>query len=369
MNNYLKKYDVELTTVGPVFVGSGKEIGKKEYVFIGRDKVGIIDIQRFYTHMVKVHKEREFEDYMLKNNRDDLTQWLRNNHISIQDISSDVKYELYAGDAIVERGTKLQVMECVKNPYGEAYIPGSTLKGMLRTVLLGADMLQNHQTYQIHANQVLRSIGAEKQNRNTYLKRDICSIETTKFHTLSRKVDKRDDAVNDMMSGFIVSDSEPVKTENLVLCQKVDVHTDGREKRLNLLRECIKPEVKIRFTITVDSALNPITKETLFFAIKVFNQAYYDNFLSTFAGTDRIHDKTVYIGGGVGYVSKTITYPLLGKNQGIDSTVEIFENTKVPRNHKHDKDRVYGVSPHIVKCTNYVGERLQMGQCLMGIVD
>lgn len=34
-------------------------------------------------------------------------------------------------------------MTCITDPYGNPYIPGSSLKGMLRTLLLGRDILQN----------------------------------------------------------------------------------------------------------------------------------------------------------------------------------------------------------------------------------
>lgn len=33
MKSYLKSYRMKLTAVGPVFVGSGRELSKKEYMF------------------------------------------------------------------------------------------------------------------------------------------------------------------------------------------------------------------------------------------------------------------------------------------------------------------------------------------------
>lgn len=44
MNQYLKSYRVNMRTVGPVFIGSGREIGKKEYLFLSRRQAGIPDI-------------------------------------------------------------------------------------------------------------------------------------------------------------------------------------------------------------------------------------------------------------------------------------------------------------------------------------
>jgi hypothetical protein len=64
-------------------------------------------------------------------------------------------------------------------------------------------------------------------------------------------------------------------------------------------------------------------------------------------------------------VSKTVVNALYNddKDKRIRLSQNIFEKTKVPRNHKHYKDKEYGVSPHILKCTRYKGQTLQMGLC------
>lgn len=33
MNSYLKNYTIELATLAPVFIGSGEQLGKKEYIY------------------------------------------------------------------------------------------------------------------------------------------------------------------------------------------------------------------------------------------------------------------------------------------------------------------------------------------------
>ena len=59
MNKYLKSYQIVMHTVGPVFVGSGREIGKKEYVFINRRKIGVTNIQLLYQELKKRKKEEK----------------------------------------------------------------------------------------------------------------------------------------------------------------------------------------------------------------------------------------------------------------------------------------------------------------------
>ncbi len=94
MKQYLKSYRVVLRTVGPVFVGSGREIGKKEYVFLNRGLVGIPDIQRLYGELAKRKKEAAFEDYLLENRSMDLTLWLKKQKIGMDEVCPFLKYTL-----------------------------------------------------------------------------------------------------------------------------------------------------------------------------------------------------------------------------------------------------------------------------------
>ena len=55
MKRVLKTYQLELEVCGPVYVGSGMEIQKKEYLFLNRNTVGIIDIDKLYMLAKKKH--------------------------------------------------------------------------------------------------------------------------------------------------------------------------------------------------------------------------------------------------------------------------------------------------------------------------
>jgi CRISPR-associated protein Csm5 len=368
MNNFLKQYDVVIRTVGAVFIGSGREIGKKEYMFLGRDKVAVPDIQKLYMLMKKKGKANAFEEFMLTDGRRDLTEWLRTQQIMSNDLKPVIKYELDCGDAVIEKGRTIQMLECVKNPYGQPYIPGTSLKGMFRTILLCQDIIDNPDKYAREKTDMQREILKDEDikriNKNTFMKRNIGNIEATKYRTLTRNEEKPADAVNDIMQGFIVSDSEPLSVNDLVLCQKVERHVDGTEKTLPILRECIKPNVEIHFTITIDTSVCKINSNMLVDAIKKVITNYHKSFQKKFNGIPTPKANYLYLGGGSGFVSKTVVNSLYtDDNDKIRLTQKIFEKTKVPRNHKHYKDNEYGVSPHIIKCTRYQGQTLQMGLC------
>lgn len=363
MNQYLKSYQVVMRTVGPVFIGSGKKILEKEYVLLNCRQIGIPDIQNLYRELKRRKKDAAFEEYLLGKGNISLTNWLQKHKIEMKDIQPSIKYSLDCGDALLDgNANELQIMECVKDAYGNPYIPGSSLKGMFRTILLGADIRTHPEKYE-NAKNTLPRKAAVPDDRTYYLKKEAADIESIAFRTLSRNAKKPGDAVNDIMQGFIVSDSDPLIVDALVLCQKIDRHTDGTSRHFPLLRECIKPETEIRFTLTVDTSICPLTGKALIEAAKLFIQSYYTDFAAAFKGLDRPKSNYVLCGGGCGFASKTMIYPMYQKQEGIEIAQQIFEKTGVPKYHKHHKDKEYGASPHIIKCTEYQGKTYQMGMC------
>ena len=358
MKDYLETFELELTVKGPVFIGSGNEISKKEYLILERrSKVGILDVPKFYALVAKKARKYQFEEFMMNSDtRIQLEQWLSNNNITMQEARSCMKYVLDIGDTGIEWGRRIQIMQFVRDPYGLPYVPGSSVKGMLRTILLASRILIHPEKY-----------AAEKRILKDSLLNGIKKIEDRSFRTLSRKDTNWFDAVNDELSGMIVSDSLPLKVDDLVLCQKLEGYTDGKIKPRHLLRECLRPGTKIKIPVTIDHNLCSVTKEEIMKAVRVFDDLYSDCFLNAFRGTDRLLGKEVYLGGGAGFLSKTIIYPLFGKTEGVKTTQKIFFQTGAPKRHKHEQDVAIGISPRILKYTKYDGQILEFGKCRLDI--
>lgn len=389
MKNYLKEYHVTLKTIGPVFVGSGKELSKKEYLFLDDlkstnnrsrfyygnqgqrlSKLGILDINGFYEHIIRRGRGKQFEEFLLTDSRrTDFKQWIESNGIRESEVLPYLRYELDCSESIIQRRADVHIMECIKDPYGKPYIPGSSLKGMLRTILLSERIMHDTERFVIQKEGLSRASVQHQYNRKAYLNNENRQVEERAFHTLNREVKKSQDAVNDELSGFIVSDSAPLDMKDVVLCQKIEGHTDGTEKRLNLFRECIRPGCEIHFTITVDETRCKIDESSLIRAIQDFDESYYNNFLKAF-DEDRLQGNVVFLGGGCGYLSKTYIYPMFGKHEGMKIAQRVFQNTlsgKAIKEHKHNQDLEFGASPHILKYTRYKGRRLQFGECVLSI--
>lgn len=365
--NCLKTYKLTLKTVGPVFVGSGKDISKKEYIFSTKNEAQILDVYQLYAMLKKMGKEKAYETYLLENSRDDMKTWMKKENISFEKVKPFVKYTLKGEDIVVENMRRLQILEMVKDPYGNPYIPGSSLKGMLRTILLSQNIRENKSTYERELDGITNEIFSNNRtSRNTFLKKKMLDVESKCFHTLQRENTDWRDAVNDYMQGVIVSDSNPIAIDNLILSQRIELHTDGRESRLPVLRECIKPGTDIEFTLTIDTSISSLDDKKIMEAIKSFLETYYRWFGRKFPGIDKLRVNQVFLGGACGFTSKTVAYPLF-MQQGLNVTKAIFKKTNVPRQHMHEKDDKYGVSPHIMKCSKYQGKMVQMGLCNLKI--
>lgn len=355
----------ELTTIGPVFIGSGREINKKEYIFSQPEhKVYIPDEKKWWGFLRRRGLLKQYESYMLDSGNQELALWCRKNNITSNDYKACMKYSLECGDYIPKKGKKLQVMEFVKDGYGEPYIPGSSVKGMLRTVLLAADIRKNPEKYRAVRQQIEREC-KKKCSRKNYLSREIDMAEAICFRSLRRLKDEPSNAVNDIMFGMVIGDSRPIAFRDMVLCQKIDTNKAGNGTSLPLLRESIRPGTKIEFDITIDTEVCRYNKDDIREAINLFQDTVWTVFLRKFKIPD-IHDRKniVWLGGGSGFLSKTVLYQLMGEEKGIDTAVEVFNHTlpeKINRQHGHDKDRGLGVSPHVVKMTTYQSRPYQMG--------
>ena len=118
--------------------------------------------------------------------------------------------------------------------------------------------------------------------------------------------------------------------------------------------------------MTIDRSICHWDKAYIEKAVADFSKLYNECFVSTFKEAAPLKANQVLLGGGTGYVSKTLVYPLLGKKAGVETAARIIDATlpyKIRSKHKHNQDVRLGVSPHILKCTWFGGRTVQMGLC------
>jgi len=374
---HLETRRVVINTLAPVFIGSGKEINKKEYVYYpnGR-KIFIPELFKMYSFLEKRGLAAEYENFLLREKRIDLLGFLRQNKISDDEIKSFTEYSIDAGNAVIDERSRKGILLFIKDSHNAPYIPGSSLKGALRTAILSYK-LKKSPVRESMARVMLSASRSNDMSKNRFLQDETRRIEASVFNKLNLKKEKQEDTVNDFMKALSISDSRPVSLDSMVLCTKIDFSVSGNEKTIPLYRECIKPGTELIFSITIDTS---VAKEVSFSwndlteALKSFNDTYENDFADYFKQpplseiTPCKNGQPIYMGGGVGFVSKTVVYPLLGKRQGLEYTSKLLE-AKFPKEHNHEKDIEIGVSPHMNKFTQYDGKIYPMGRCEFVLKD
>lgn len=363
MKEYLNNYIFRITALSPIHIGSGESIGKKEYIYNSNDGTVIIpDLKKMFESISKKGKENEYIKYMSNNKGYPLGNFLKENGFSFSDYEKWKLYKMEGGEILSKSGKNVpKDINCfVKEPYGQPYIPGSTIKGIIRTALLIYEFQNNPEKFE-HIKREIYNKSTNKLNRNIYLKNEITNMEIEAFHTLDRE-EKTQNAVNCNLSGLIVSDSKPISTDNLILVQKIDKKEDGSENSLPIMRESIRPGTKVECSISIDADICPYTVQDIIRALNNYRKIcdyYFNN--RFFPESDE--KNIIWIGGGTGFVSKTITYALF-KNEGLKVTDTIFKQTiSAYKKHMHDRDiRQYKIAPHVAKCTRYDGRIYDMGR-------
>lgn len=343
---HLQEYTLTLTTKAPVFVGSGVVYGKMDYIFDAvRKTVSFIDQTQFFQLLIDRDLIDKYESFILNKRPSDTIQYFLKNicKLDAKTINSLIVNRVSAADALDE-----EIQAFIRRADGRAYIPGSSLKGCLRTVLL--------------TNMLLR-------DSNKVYPINIKKLESKYLHTLQIKK-KQPDMVNSVMRGISISDSEPIDEKNMILASKIDSFPDGFKNRINVVRQCVAPETKITFRLTLDqnilSGANILTE--LREAIRAFDAFYIREYNSYFAikkeFEDLFRDDFIVLGGGSGFFAKNLIYPFYAPNHA--KAVKTVSQS-MQQKHKHEKDIEYGISPHTFKITEFDRFAYPIGLCQVTI--
>ena len=261
----VRHYRLAFTTDGPVHIGTGKKLGKMDY-FSHNGTVAVLDASRFVGLMT----EEQVEKYCLFLEKADSRtglQALLDQDTSLKSIAAKaIAYQVDVKLAKARSGSYqyLDVAECVKDAQGLPYVPGSSVKGMLRTALLASVVMSDRKASRSFVDE--RAVGLGNKEADAKLERCVFWRE---------RPDRDDESVvNDIMRYVSVSDSEPLKVSDLVFAKKYDKFCradDGRHKKamgkisdaayyegnaLNIYREALKPGTRIVVSLDIDERID-----------------------------------------------------------------------------------------------------------------
>jgi CRISPR type III-A-associated RAMP protein Csm5 len=388
--SYLKKFRLTLTTVGPVFIGSGEKRTSKEY-WQTPSLAYFPDMGKLYADMLAHGKARAFEGFMLGGStgggrRDQqikgakrLNEFLQEQGWERPDKDAWGGYAVRLGDLTASKdrfdprtqrvvpgqAARLNdIASFIKDGFGDPYVPGSSLKGMIRSLIAEYVILEQEETPR-------KAPSAPGANNSA------SALEARLFRTLGRNQGKQDDAVNDVMQAVRVADSVPLRLGDLVVAQKIDVNTKDAPAGLPLFRECVKPGVSLNFDVVVDSSvggqvggygIDRVVASLRDVAARVYRQRFVP-FVDKFAPAEieglAVHPQGayVYLGGGAGYRSKTVVNDQKVMSEILDKQ---FNRGGRPVPHVR-KTETTGVSPLVLKLTRLDGTYFEMGKCKLEI--
>lgn len=216
MNTYLKPFELTLRCLGPVFIGSGEKRTSKEYHVEG-DRVYFPDMELLYAD-IPAHKRKSFEAFVMNTDGAQATaplkEWVEPNAVKL-DPAKHRGYEVKIGSIEPRRASrgrggrmtrkKLTLNEIhafIKDPLGRPYVPGSTVKGMLRSIYLQS--LVHKRTAQ-----PVRVPGHQTREHRQYGER----FERKELRKSGRPNTRPQDAVNDLFQAIRVTDSPALRTE------------------------------------------------------------------------------------------------------------------------------------------------------------
>ena len=239
-----KLLPLRLKVLTPVVVGTGEKCTSLGFVPDGT-KVLVVDEHRFIRLLTEKQRQLllDWLDESLPKAtlnhflRDKLkmsqpAQWLRQQQA--------VRYELPLASK-AQHPPRFFV--CLKTPDHRPYIPGSEIKGALRTAVLAAMLTGNA------LDQLVDEI--DKISPKPQSQRELNQIgQKTEWKLLRAKAAEAMDAHNDLFRGLSISDSEPFLPSSLRLYAAKRL---GMTRNVTVFTEAIAPENETKVTLSIAS--------------------------------------------------------------------------------------------------------------------
>lgn len=387
----LVRKEYELTCIAPVHIGNGITLKAYEYVYDDhRQQVLFLDEKKWIAFLYEKGLMDDFAEYVSVTARalagkgnfrgQYLWDWLSCHGVAAEEIRALSKHRVtVAKDKIINGKNHLNDIALqVMLPDGRLYIPGSTIKGALRTAILWQAIKQHPARFAGIWGQ-LRSLNFENSR---YTKRkigdEILQLEQQILHVLDVTHNARD-AVNSALRGLRISDASTDARKTIIL-QKIDEsmqagYPQPQEKSLPIFRECIPAGTKLHVSITADfsmlqtigissfqelmSVLRAYTQDTLLAEKKVFGHANANIFCEA-------EMADVMLGGGTGFLSKTLVRALAPDEGEAKSFISRFLDMAFSRSHKPLHNHVKldkFLSPRTLKVAKAGQETWILGLC------
>lgn len=329
MENQYRRFKFTMRTLAPVHIGSGETYSSREFIYVPKEgkipaKFYFPDMRQFYQEMCKYNLDKRFEQFLLEprnhKNGNRLNEFLSDNNISIGDFGGYSISATGLEKSSTTPGKLNDISQMIRDGFGNPYVPGSSLKGAIRTILMNTHW----------------------KNKNFKGKGKRGPIENKRVIPWGSSRDK-EQQVDDIFNEIRVSDSQPISNGDLIIVQKWDYSVDkNKVTALPLYRESIAPFKEVTFTITTSSQ----RAYQLIYQLGQLSQEHYKGYKKFFL--EEIRDGKVL---PKDYIQDNIQYPIyLGSGSGA-WTKTVMRQADGPLQDQYARGRTKMVGKGAVKLT------------------
>ena len=390
MSNRIDHAQLSLTIVSPTNIGGPETLTTKDYMYnYDAGEVYLLNNYEWFRFLDRHNKLAEFEIYMqnemVRPNGRTMYDWAKNT-IGASQLTKDVLGPAIGSimkSSIYNEGRKNSLNDItpqIRGANGDVYIPGSSIKGVIDSAII-SHMLRNNKVFRSTVQRELRKVlDVYKRKNARNLFKDIFKMVNLAIlkhiHVLTNNEGKPFKAIlASAFRGISISDAMPMGAIQTEVLKKEDscVDEDGTHE-ISVHRECILPNQKFTFTLTLDTA---ITKEIGITSIDQVLDILQEDFDATHkllaskfkkvspSIFKALEPANAYIGSNTGFVQKTIIMAAFTDDEktGIDIIKAILDVNF--QKAKHDS-KDHFMAPRAIKLVKWNGNYYEMGGIHIG---
>lgn len=350
---HLERVRVGLTVKSPLFIGSGGKLTGMEFI-LDRGMVLVPDLSALLTALANDYRRgmlKDFENFLLQpGQRKQLGEFLKRWNYPLDPLPAWVRYTLRAQSGFDGINTLLTF---IRDPDGRAYIPGSSIKGALRTALIAARMGEADKSA------LRRELTTDPKSRRASAVENVLRV-------LNCNEKRPTDAVNDLLKAVEISDSAPFPAEALTVCRRhwLSEAGDIGDGKSPVFMECLRPGSETGFYLTIDHSLWPDGEDalaTLRDALTDWDALIRDAYESAFTFSDAgpMEGVPIVLGGGTGFQRKSLVY----KTSDYPEDAAALAHSVLSVQFKTYKPKGARAAPYKFKTARYEGRDCAMGVC------
>lgn len=390
MSNRIDHAQLLLTIVSPTNIGGPEKLTTKDYMYnYDAGEVYLLNNYEWFRFLARHNKLAEFElymqDEMIRPNGRTMYDWAKN-AIGASQLTKDTLRSAIGSimkSSIYNKGRKNSLNDItpqIRGANGDVYIPGSSIKGVIDSAII-SHMLRNNKVFRSNVQRELRKVlDVYKRKNARSLFKDIFKMVNLAIlkhiHVLTNNEGKPFKGIlASAFRGISISDAMPMGVIKTEVLKKEDscIDEDGTHA-ISVHRECILPNQKFSFTVTLDTAM---TKEIGITSIDQVLDILQEDFdvthkllASKFKKVSpsvfkALEPANAYIGSNTGFIQKTIIMAAFTDDEktGIDIIRAILDVNF--QKAKHDsKDKF--MAPRAIKLVKWNGNYYEMGGIHIG---